>query len=341
MKKHFFNILTLIFVFSTLSNKVLSQRGVSKISSDENTLIVSASHGPSDNFRFTEKPNPLSAISMNVPDTFAVDVRKNLILAYGYDFKKEIFKFNKISDNLILNSVWLESADYYATWDSDKLNPYAFDVTKFKDTVNIVFFDDSGELDWILPVDSARINSAFGQRRYRWHYGTDLKLDTGDSVSTVADGIVRIAKYDRRGFGHYVVVRHKNGLETLYGHFSETLVRVGQEVNAGEIIGLGGSSGRSSGSHLHLEVRYKGLAINSEEIFDYKNWRLKSEAYAITPNTFKHVIEASKKRYYRIRSGDNLGKISRRHRTTITKLCRLNGIRRTTTLRIGRRLRVR
>ncbi len=341
MRQHFFKILTLIFVFSTFSNKVLSQSGVSKISSDEIALIVSASHGPSDNYVFTEKPNPLSAISINVPDTFAVDVRKNLILAYGYDFKKEIFKFNKISDNLILNSVWLESADYYATWDSDKLNPYAFDVTKFKDTVNIVFFDDKGELDWILPVDSARINSVFGQRRYRWHYGTDLKLETGDSVSTVADGIVRIAKYDRRGFGHYVVVRHKNGLETLYGHFSKTLVRVGQEVNAGEVIGLGGSSGRSSGSHLHLEVRYKGLAIDSEEIFDYKNWRLKSEAYAITPNTFKHVIEASKKKYYKIRSGDNLGRISRRHRTTITKLCRLNGIRRTTTLRIGRRLRVR
>ncbi len=341
MRQHFFKILTLIFVCSTFSNKVLSQRGMSKLSSNENALIVSVSHGPNDNFVFTEKPNPLSAISLNVPDTFAVDVRKNLILAYGYDFKKEIFKFNKISDNLILNSVWLESADYYATWDSDKLNPYAFDVTKFKDTVNIVFFDNSGELDWILPVDSARINSAFGQRRYRWHYGTDLKLETGDSVSTVADGIVRIAKYDRRGFGHYVVIRHKNGLETLYGHFSKTLVRVGQEVNAGEIIGLGGSSGRSSGSHLHLEVRYKGLAINSEEIFDYKNWRLKSEAYAITPNTFKHVIEASKKKYYRIRSGDNLGRISRRYRTTITKLCRLNGIRRTTTLRIGRRLRVR
>ncbi len=328
-------------MFATFSNEVLSQGGVSKFSSDGNTRIVSASRGPSDDFIFTEKPNPLSAISINVPDTFAVDVRKNLILAYGYDFKKEIFKFSKISDNLILNSVWLESADYYATWDSDKLNPYAFDVTKFKDTVNIVFFDDRGELDWILPVDSARINSAFGQRRYRWHYGTDLKLETGDSVSTVADGIVRIVKYERRGFGHYVVVRHKNGLETLYGHLSETLVRVGQEVNVGELIGLGGNSGRSSGSHLHLEVRYKGLAINSEEIFDYKNWELKSEAYAITPNTFKHVIEASRKKYYRIRSGDNLGKISRRYRTTITKLCRLNGIRRTTTLRIGRRLRVR
>ena len=341
MKKQFFKILTLIFVFSTFSNEVLSQRGMSILSSDENTVFSIASHGPSDNFKFTEKPNPLSAITINVPDTFAVNVERNLILAYGYDFKKEIFKFNKISDNLILNSVWLENADYYATWNSDKLNPYGFDATKFKDTVNIVFFDKDGVLNWNLPIDSTRINSTFGARRYRWHYGTDLKLAVGDSVRVVADGVVRIAKYDRRGFGNYVVVRHKNGLETLYGHFSKTLVRVGQEVSAGEIIGLGGTSGRSTGSHLHFEVRYKGLAINSEEIFDYKNWRLKSEAYAITPNTFKHVIAASKKRYYRIRSGDNLGRISRRYRTTINKLCRLNGIRRTTTLRIGRRLRVR
>ena len=165
MRKHFFKILTLIFVFIAFSNEVLSQRGVSKISSDENTLIVSASHGPSDNFRFTEKPNPLSAIKINVPDTFAVDVRKSLILAYGYEFKKEIFRFNKISENLILNSIWLESADYYATWDSEKLNPYKFDVTKFKDTVNVVFIDDIGDLDWDLPIDSARINSRFGQRR--------------------------------------------------------------------------------------------------------------------------------------------------------------------------------
>ncbi len=341
MKKHFFKILTLILLFSTFSHEVLGQWGMSKISSNKNLIFADITHGPSESYTFVVVPNPMSVIKTNVPDTFAVDVEKNLIAAFGYDFKKKIFKFDKISEHLIVNSIWLESADYYATWNSEKLNPYVFDVAKFKDTVNIVFFDNAGNLDWHLPIDSTRINSSFGQRRYRWHYGTDLKLEVGDSVSTVAEGIVRISKYDRGGFGNYVVIRHKNGLETLYGHLSKTLVRVGQELKDGEIIGLGGNSGRSTGSHLHFEVRYKGLAINSEEIFDYKNWKLKSEAYAVTPHTFKHVIAASKKKYYRIRSGDNLGRISRRYRTTITKLCRLNGIRRTTTLRIGRRLRVR
>jgi len=114
--------------------------------------------------------------------------------------------------------------EHYSSWDSNKIDIYNFDLKNFKDSVNIRLYDPFFGYDWKMPLDSTPVTSGFGYRWRRWHYGTDLDLNTGDPVYSGFDGIVRIKSYDRYGYGYYIVIRHKNGLESVYGHLSKQLV---------------------------------------------------------------------------------------------------------------------
>lgn len=197
-----------------------------------------------------------------------------------------------------------------------------------------------------LPCEGTRITSPYGIRRYRMHKGIDIKVQVGDTIRAAFPGQVSRVNYERRGYGHYIFVEHPNlsVSKTVYAHLSKKLVKAGQMVEAGEAIGLAGNSGRSTGSHLHFEVRIQNTAIDPAAFFDFENQtrvqdtlvlsmlQIKSEQDAIEKELAKH-------RYHKIRSGDNLGKIARKYGTTIDKICRLNGIKRTTTLRIGKMLR--
>lgn len=111
------------------------------------------------------------------------------------------------------------------------------------------------------------------------HNGLDLKVNIGDTIVSAFDGKVRIVKYERRGYGKYVVIRHDNGLETIYGHLSKQLVEENQLVKAGEPIGLGGNTGRSTGSHLHFETRFLGIAINPIYMFDFPKQDIVADTY--------------------------------------------------------------
>ena len=202
----------------------------------------------------------------------------------------------------------------------------------------------------------------YGPRRRRQHQGVDLPLKTGDPVYATFCGRVRISQYNRGGYGNLVIIRHDNGLETYYGHLSERLVEPDQWVEAGQIIGLGGSTGRSTGPHLHFETRYYGQSFDPERLIDFKNGTLSRETFLLKKSFFsiysnagqdfedeianeeqdkKEAAEKAAMKYYKIRSGDTLGGIARRYGTTVTNICRLNGIKSTTVLRIGRSLRVR
>ena len=121
-----------------------------------------------------------------------------------------------------------------------------------------------------MPCDGY-VTSPYGYRRRfrRMHKGIDLKVQTGDTVYAAFNGKVRLTKYERRGYGYYVVIRHENELETVYGHLSKFLVEPDQYVKAGDPIALGGNTGRSFGSHLHFETRFMGYAINPSAIFDF------------------------------------------------------------------------
>lgn len=246
----------------------------------------------------------------------------------------------QVSEQLMIDSVWVVLREYYSVWDSKKVNPYKMDGAKFKDTVELPLFYKNPDLKWSMPISKGHITSPFGLRRWRWHYGSDLRLKIGDSVRVAFDGIVRVAHYDRYGYGNYVLVRHYNGLETLYGHFKKRLAKVGDVVKAGDVIGLGGNTGRSSAPHLHFEVRYEGNAINPIKLFDFENDSLMSDTLVVNNESFAYLKEARKIRYHRIRRGDTLSHISYKYGISINRICRLNRISRKTILRIGRRLRI-
>ena len=254
----------------------------------------------------------------------------------------------EVSEEVLIDSSWIRIAGYYAIWDTRNINPYRVDARELKDTVELHLIDPVNKRDWKMPLAKNPVTSNFGWRSPRWHYGTDLDLDRGDTITSVFDGVVRIVKWDGGGYGHYVVVRHYNGLETLYGHMTRALVETGTFVKAGEAIGLGGSTGRSTGPHLHFEVRYHGIPFNPENIYDFPKDLLISTNYTITPETFKYITKVGSKsytgrksHYHKVRSGDTLSEIARKYGTSVAKLCKLNRIRPTTTLALGRRLRVR
>ena len=233
------------------------------------------------------------------------------------------------------------AADIYANlWQKGDVNPYHIPLDSIPDSTEI---DLTG---YTIPVPlPGYVTSKYGPRRYRYHYGTDLKLQIGDTVVAAWDGQVRYTKYNPGGYGYYIVIRHDNGLETVNGHLSRILVVPNQHVKSGETIALGGSTGRSTGPHLHFETRYLGNPINSEALFDYTLRTARSDKYLITKrNSAMHqkaVQDLGAAKYYSIKKGDTLGAIARRNGTSVSALCRLNGIKESTLLQIGRRIRIR
>lgn len=252
-------------------------------------------------------------------------------------------KLVQISEKIQIDSIWITAYEYFAVWDSQKINSYDFDPKKFTDTIPIKLYDDQLGYNWKLPLEKTPITSPFGPRWRSWHHGVDLDLDTGDPVYAGFDGIVRIAGYDRYGYGYYVVIRHKNGLETLYGHMSKILTSVGQEIIAGDQIGKGGSTGRSTGSHLHYELRFQGAPFNPEQVYDFKAETIKRPIYLITSSTFSHISNTrnlQSSAYHKVKKGENLGAIAKRYGVSVSQLTRLNKISTRTILRVGQNLRI-
>ncbi|MGF1532200.1 MAG: peptidoglycan DD-metalloendopeptidase family protein [Bernardetiaceae bacterium] len=285
--------------------------------------------------------------------TYTSDIPDSLILLVDMSQLSDdpVERLAFLQDGLVLDSVWLSSYDYFQTWSSQEVNPYTVKASDLPDSVCFDLYDLTKDKQWSPPLDTAIINSPFGFRRWRNHNGIDLDLERGDLVRATFAGVVRVSRYDRSGFGHHLVIRHQNGLETLYAHLSERFVTPGMYVEAGQIIGTGGSTGRSTGPHLHFEVRYQGIPINPEEIFDFKANALREAKYQMDLRTFKRKGYFSGGAYtltsgkgsgqvYQVRSGDSLWTISRRYGTTIDKLCALNGLTRRSTLRIGQKLRL-
>jgi murein DD-endopeptidase MepM/ murein hydrolase activator NlpD len=246
----------------------------------------------------------------------------------------------KVSEQVQIDSIWVTAFEYYSTWDSKKVDIYNFDIRNFQDSLQLRLYDQRFGMDWKLPLDESKKTSVFGPRWGRSHYGTDLDLDTGDPVYSAFDGIVRVRSYDRYGWGYYVLVRHKNGLETLYGHLSKQIAEVGDEIKAGDIIGKGGSTGRSTGSHLHYEMRYRGLPFDPEKVYDFDKGELTTQDLLITKDLFSHVAKARAAAYHRVKRGDTLGSIARRYGVSMSQITRLNGISTRSILRIGQNLRV-
>lgn len=234
---------------------------------------------------------------------------------------------------------------YGDSWDSLNVDSPFFDKKRI---ANGFYLDLSEEgCQYVHPFKGV-VTSGFGWRWGRMHKGIDIDLRVGDPVVAAFDGVVRIVKYDPYGFGNYILIRHYNGLETIYAHLSESIVKHNQFVRAGEVIGYGGNTGRSTGSHLHFETRLLGQAFDPTRIIDFNAHQLKHEQVFINHTWFpyistsgKSVTPVSSRVYHKIRSGDTLYGLSRRYGVSVNQICRLNGISRNTILRIGRTLRIR
>lgn len=235
-------------------------------------------------------------------------------------------------------------SDIYKSWDTS--NTHCYSRADIPDSLKI---DLRG---FSMPTTSRRVTSNFGYRpRFRrMHKGIDVKVLTGDTIYAAFDGVVRIVRFERKGYGHYVVLRHENGLETYYAHLSKTLCNVDEVVKSGQPIGLGGNTGRSFGSHLHFETRVMGEAINPAFLFDFANQDVTGDFYVFHkaktdvnytgPDTnSKKKAVASSKRYYKVRKGDSLSRIASRTGSSVAQLCKINRITKKTTLRPGQLLR--
>lgn len=271
----------------------------------------------------------------------------------------------KAVDTLMLKSVAVReemenpAAELYEDWN----NIYAHRATELPESyrINLKHF--------CMPTPSRVITSNFGYRWGRQHEGLDIKVYIGDTIRAAFSGKVRMVKYDGRGYGKYVVIRHNNGLETLYGHMSAQLVEENQVVRAGEPIGLGGNTGRSTGSHLHFETRLCGVAINPALMFDFREQDVVGDSYLFRRDSYKaesteatrlrgkvgngsysreDVVGASSSQgdningevlYHKVASGETLQSIAEKHGVTVDAICRLNHIRKTMRLRPGQILR--
>lgn len=253
------------------------------------------------------------------------------------------------------------AAQLYSDWN----NKYAHRATELPDSFLINL------KDFCMPTTNKVVTSNFGRRWGRMHKGIDVKVYIGDTIRAAFSGKVRIVRYEARGYGNYVVIRHHNGLETIYGHMSKQLVSENQVVRAGDPIGLGGNTGRSTGSHLHFETRLCGVALNPALMFDFKNQDVTGDTYMFRRDTNDSESDkanllrgkdnsqlaeadagrskgkarkaassaADDVRYHKVMKGETLSSIAKKRGTTVDKLCKLNHITKSMRIRPGQILR--
>lgn len=271
-------------------------------------------------------------------------------------------------DTIMLRNITIKedmespASELYANWD----NRYAHRATKLPETYRIDL------RHFCMPTTSRVITSNFGSRWGGQHKGLDIKVYIGDTIRSAFSGKVRIVRYEGGGYGKYIVIRHNNGLETIYGHLSKQLIKENQEVRAGEVIGLGGNTGRSTGSHLHFETRLCGVALNPALMFDFREQDVTGDYYAFNKATYdSESITATRLRgkqdgstiarenkaedfatndrmtsglkdqvqYHKVAKGETLDAIAKKRGVTIDKICKLNHISKTKRLRPGQILR--
>lgn len=269
------------------------------------------------------------------------------------------WRYVKDGDRM-MNDEWFKK-----NWNDSAMDPFGVEYSTLPERVTLWLVDENS--DFCCPYQT-RVFSKFGIRKGRRHQGCDLPLTKGDPVFAAFDGKVRISNYTS-GYGNLVVIRHANGLETAYGHLSERKVKVGDWVTAGDIIGLGGSTGRSTGPHLHFETRYQGYAFDPEWICDFEKGTLRSGVFTLkkkylnAASTYvpeseeeeeaillaeeeeraaaqKKAAEKAAIQYHTIKRGDTLGALAAKYHTTVRQLCAWNGIKETTLLQLGKKLRV-
>ena len=303
-----------------------------------------------------KKAFAIAMVSLMTVPTFGQD-----LLARQAPIDRKMKAVDSVALNRLIHFEQMISpaADLYEDWDN---------YTAHRETA----IPDSFRIDlrgFAMPTDSRVLTSNFGARWGRQHKGLDIKVYIGDTIRAAFSGKVRVVRNegDHKGYGKFIVIRHPNGLETIYGHLSAWLVKPDQEVRAGEPIGLGGNTGRSTASHLHFETRLCGVALNPALMFDFRNQDVVGDFYNFRKSTysresaqanrlrgangssaiasvdddpFSSKSTASKRssnmastRFHKVKKGETLTSIARKRNTTVAEICKLN--------RIGKNIRLR
>lgn len=228
--------------------------------------------------------------------------------------------------------------EMYPAWIVGNPNPYEWNLGSEDTALSILLIDHKAMGEFYVPVKNV-MTSKFGWRDGRMHNGVDIDLEVWDPVVSSFAGVVRVARVSG-GYGRVVVVRHFNGLETLYAHLHRFKVKEGDRVEAGQVIGLGGSSGHSTGSHLHYEVRFKGKPLNPLSFISFDEDALVNDTLMLKRTKNGYVSYPKGILIYTVKRGDNLFEIARLYGTTTYRIAELNGIRRNGYLYVGQRLRV-
>ena len=242
---------------------------------------------------------------------------------------------------------------YTEGWNSKRVNPFRESEVPDSKVIDVT--------GYYIPVPG-KVNSNYGYRaRFgRMHKGVDLHIRSNDTIYAAFEGKVRLTNYEAKGYGYYVILRHPNGLETVYGHLNRFLVKPNQSVKAGQPIALGGSTGRSTGPHLHFETRFMGYAINPNAIFDFANHTTHTDTYTCSKSTYQQARNYSPSRNlakserenpykaatnvratYTVKRGDTLSAIAKSNGISATTLRRLNNMSSTDKIKVGQVLKLR
>lgn len=198
----------------------------------------------------------------------------------SWEYADQFNVVEKVKTSVVEGCLSFNEKDLYEkNWKNHKTFSIVYNL---KGAVDTVLLKTSGA---VKPVDY-RCNSEFKIRWGRWHQGNDFACKIGTPVKSVWGGKVRYAQMNHGGFGKLVIVRHPNGLETYYAHLNGFNVKVNDYVDPGQILGWVGTTGHSSGPHLHFEVRFMDNPFDPELIFG-------SDSVAVCSAIFKSMKSAS------------------------------------------------
>lgn len=266
-----------------------------------------------------EQLNNLIDFLMEV-DTIPVDLAKEIEIASA---RFRDFDNNSKARSDATDGSMFPAADLYASWEINNLFPEK-DKLKFKGDTSVCLVLNGGELGEYFHPFNGPVTSNFGWRDSTQHNGIDIDLNKGDKVSAAFDGMVRVAK-KFGGFGNVVIIRHYNGLETVYAHLSKIKVKPGQVVVAGQVVGLGGNTGHSTGSHLHFEVRFKGVPVNPKYLISFNEQKLLCNELVIKKSKWGLAAYPKNAKFYTIEKGDTIFEVAKRFGTSTASIKRING----------------